>query len=144
MPKNIDKLLAKMLLNSRKAVRSTYAQADIPEVVEIKDLSNQYDSVKLPHRKIVNKLAAGTEKNDLAAHFHRDPGTLCQGCHHKSPVSAKPPKCASCHGKPFDNRDPFKPGLMAAYHIQCMNCHQEMGIDQPVSTNCTGCHRAKQ
>ena len=139
-----DPLLAQMLLNSRKAVRANYAPEDIPEVVEIKALSNQFDAVKLPHRKIVNKLAAGAEKSNLAAYFHQDPGTICQGCHHNSPVSSKPPKCNSCHGKPFDDRDPFKPGLMAAYHIQCMDCHQQMGIVQPVSTNCTGCHRARQ
>ena len=138
-----DKLMAQMLLKSRQPVRVSYGQADIPEVVEIKALSNQYDGVKLPHRKIVNKLTAGIQNSDLAAYFHRDPGTICQGCHHNSPVTSKPPKCASCHGKPFDDRDPFKPGLMAAYHMQCMDCHARMGIDQPVSTNCTGCHRAK-
>ena len=142
--KSDDKLLAQMLLNSRKAVRTTYGPEHIPEVVEIKALSNQYDGVKLPHRKIVNKLVSGAAESNLAAHFHRDPGTICQGCHHNSPVGTKPPKCASCHGKPFDDRDPFKPGLMAAYHVQCMECHQTMGIEQPVSTNCTGCHRAKQ
>ena len=142
--KSDDKLLAKMLLNSRKAVQGTVAPADIPEVVEIKALSSQFDGVKLPHRKIVNKLVAGIEKSNLAAYFHREPGTICQGCHHNSPASAKPPKCASCHGKPFDERDAFKPGLMAAYHIQCMDCHQAMKIQQPVSTNCTACHRAKQ
>ena len=142
--KSDDKLLAKMLLNSRQAVRATYAAEDIPDVVEIKVLSNQYDGVKLPHRKIVNKLVAGAENSNLAAYFHRDPGTICQGCHHNGPVSTKPAKCASCHGKPFDESDPDKPGLMGAYHIQCMDCHQAMGIEQPVATNCTGCHRAKQ
>ena len=138
-----EKQTARMLLKSRQPLRRTYPTADIPEVVEINNLSDQYDIVRMPHRRIVTKLMAGTADDDLAAYFHREPGTICQGCHHNSPVSPKPPKCASCHGKPFDAKDLMKPGLMGAYHIQCMDCHAAMGLERPVATNCTGCHRAK-
>ena len=34
-----------------------------------------------------------------------------------------------------------KPGLMGAYHLQCMGCHKEMGMEKPVS--CTDCHKEK-
>jgi len=138
-----DKTLARMLLDSRRPVQGTYDQKDIPDIVEIGGLSQKYDPVKMPHRRMVNKLTANIADNELAANFHRGPGTLCQGCHHNSPASTKPPKCISCHGKPFDERDPMKPGLMAAYHVQCMGCHKDMGIERPVATNCTACHRAK-
>lgn len=138
------KAVAAMLLEARKPVTATYADEDIPETVEIKALSKQYEPAKLPHRKIVQTLAKNIKDSKLAGRFHRDPGTICQGCHHNSPVAKKPPACASCHGQPFDGRNLFKPGLQAAYHLQCMECHKDMGIEKPVATNCTGCHKEKR
>jgi hypothetical protein len=138
-----EKMLAAMLLESRRPVAETYSLEDIPENVEIKALMNQYEPAKMPHRKIVQKLHSNINDNKLVHYFHREEGTLCQGCHHNSPAAKKPPKCASCHGQPFDERDPFKPGLMAAYHRQCMECHKEMGIEKPVATDCTACHKKK-
>jgi hypothetical protein len=134
---------AARLLEARRPVRETFADADIPETVVIRALSRQYEPVKLPHRKIVRTLVAGIRESRLAGYFHRDPGTVCQGCHHHSPAARKPPACASCHGQPFDGRNLFKPGLQAAYHLQCMECHRVMGIEKPVATNCTGCHKEK-
>jgi hypothetical protein len=138
-----DKAVAAMMLEARRPAGATYPQADIPETVMIKPLSRQYEPVKLPHRKIVLTLANGVKDSKLAGYFHREPGTVCQGCHHHSPAAKKPPACASCHGKPFDERGLSKPGLMAAYHIQCMECHKQMGIEKPVATHCTGCHKEK-
>ncbi len=138
-----EKILAAMLLDSRNPVTDAFAESDIPENVEVKTLVSQYGPVKLPHRKIVKALSGNIKDNRLVRYFHRDKNTLCQGCHHHSPVAKKRPGCASCHGRPFDERDPFKPGLMAAYHRQCMECHKEMGIEKPVATNCTACHEKK-
>jgi hypothetical protein len=138
-----EKARATEFLNSRVAVTATYKDADVPEKVVIDGLMNQYKAVDLPHRKIVHTLAGNIKDNKLANYFHSDMGTICQGCHHNSPLSTKPPKCASCHGRPFDPDLPLRPGLMAAYHSQCMECHKEMGIKKPVATDCTGCHREK-
>ncbi len=138
-----NRMLAARVLKSREAVTSTYDNADIPEYVNINALMNKYDTVKLPHRKIVNSLFDNIKANKLANYFHHEKGTICQGCHHHSPAAKKPPKCASCHGQPFNEKDPFKPGLMAAYHRQCMECHKTMDIQKPVSTNCVACHREK-
>jgi hypothetical protein len=142
-PDTPPKVMAAMLLETRKPVTATYAEEDIPETVEIKALSKQYQPVKLPHRKIVQALVKNLKDNKLAGAFHREPRTICQGCHHNSPIAKKPPACASCHGQPFDGRNLFKPGLQAAYHLQCMECHKDMGIEKPVATNCTGCHKEK-
>lgn len=142
-PETEPKAMAAMLLDARRPVTATYPEADIPETVEIKVLSKQYEPAKLPHRKIVETLVKNIKDSKLAGAFHRDPGTVCQGCHHNSPAAKKPPACASCHGQPFDGRNLFKPGLQAAYHLQCMECHREMGIEKPVATNCTGCHKEK-
>jgi hypothetical protein len=138
-----EKLLAQLLLDARQPMTQTFDDADIPTDVEIKALMNEYRPVKLPHRKIVKTLFKNIQDNKLVNYFHRDKSTLCQACHHNSPASNKPPKCASCHGRPFDERDPFKPGLVAAYHRQCMECHQAMGIEKPVATACTACHLKK-
>ncbi len=135
--------LAAMHLAARQPLTDMYAASDIAEKVEIKAVMNQYGPVKLPHRKIIQTLANDIKDDKLAAYFHPDKNTLCQGCHHHSPAAQKPPGCASCHGRPFDERDPFKPGLMAAYHRQCMECHDAMGIAKPVATNCVACHQKK-
>ncbi|MCU0560159.1 MAG: cytochrome c family protein [Desulfobacterales bacterium] len=137
------KQIAAALLDMRRPVTATLPDDAIPEEVLIKALSNKYEPVKLPHRKIVHALQKNLAGSKLASYFHPAPGTLCQGCHHHSPVSAKPPACASCHGRSFDERNLFKPGLQAAYHLQCFECHAAMGIEKPVATDCTGCHKAK-
>ncbi len=142
-PQSAPKQVAAALLEARRPVTATYSNDAVPETVMIKALSKQYEPVKMPHRKIVQALAKGIKESKLAAYYHPDPGTLCQGCHHHSPVSTKPPACASCHGRSFDDRNLFKPGLQAAYHLQCMECHHQMGIEKPVATDCTGCHKEK-
>jgi hypothetical protein len=142
-PQTEPKAMAAMMLEARTPVTATFADADIPENVEIRVLSKQYEGAKLPHRKIVQTLVKNIQASKLAGYFHRDPGTVCQGCHHNSPVAKKPPACSSCHGQPFDSRNLSRPGLQAAYHLQCMECHTNMGIEKPVATNCTGCHKEK-
>ncbi len=136
--------IAMLELQSRNLESSLYSQEDIPEVVEIKLIADKYEAVKFPHRKIVNKLMSNLQGNKLAGHFHTQPGTLCQGCHHNSPAATTPPKCASCHIKPVDNKELYRPGLMAAYHRQCMGCHTKMGIEKPSNVDCTGCHVEKK
>ena len=132
--------IAAIALMGREKTTATYTEKDIPDVVVIDKLVNQYEAVKMPHRKIVNKMMEGIQNSQMTAHFHLDPGTLCQGCHHKSPANPKPPKCASCHSQPFDQRDIHRPGLKGAYHQQCMSCHEAMGIEKPANTDCVGCH----
>jgi hypothetical protein len=136
-----EKALAARMLQSRSPVTDTWPQEDIPETVVIKNLSKEYEAVNLPHRRIVNALFKNIKDDKLAAYFHTREGTLCQGCHHNSPVSKKPPYCGNCHGKPFDAENPMKPGIMGAYHLQCMGCHKEMGMTKPVG--CTDCHKKK-
>lgn len=134
-------LMATMLLETRKTGPDTFDDKDIPETVIIKELSNQYGSVELPHRQIINALASDIKNSKLASYFHNNKETLCQACHHNSPASNTPPRCSSCHNKPFDDSNPLKPGLKAAFHQQCMDCHDRMGISEPKSTGCVDCHK---
>jgi hypothetical protein len=139
--------MAAELLAARQPVRDTVAPADIdqiPETVTIGYLVDTYEAVKLPHRRMVLALAQVNQDSDLAAHFHRDPLTLCQGCHHNSPASLKPPQCGSCHGRTSEALNLTRPGLLAAYHQQCLECHNKMGIEKPASRECTACHAKRQ
>lgn len=140
---NKGKPVAAALLASRKPT-DIFVVEDIPETVVIKMLMDKYEPVELPHRKIVLTLTKNIKENRLAKFFHDKKGTICQGCHHHSPLSKTPPGCASCHGEPFDKADLFKPGLMGAYHRQCMGCHAEMGVQKPDTRDCTGCHIEKK
>jgi hypothetical protein len=100
----------------------------------------------MPHLKIVNKLLAVSNDSSLARWFHAGKDqALCAGCHHKSDLQqavVKAPKCSSCHGRPFDPHALGKPGVMAAYHQQCMGCHEAMK-QKPAALECTKCHAAK-
>ena len=131
---------ARLFLEARNASQNLYAREDIPRTVTIDVLADKYKAVEMPHRQILLAMAGDIEGNRMAGYFHRKKGTLCQGCHHNSPASKDPPTCRSCHGKPFQEKDPLKPGLQAAYHQQCMNCHEAMNVDEPANRNCTACH----
>jgi len=143
MQKDEEEMMAAQALGQRNAVTKTYSDTDIPETVVINSLADKYEPVKLPHRKIVKTMVNKIKDNQLANFFHYEKGTVCQSCHHNSPAAKTPPRCISCHSKPFNARDPFKPGLIAAYHRQCMECHKAMGIAKPVATDCTACHQKK-
>jgi hypothetical protein len=132
------------LLLSRTPTTGTIAPDQIPETVTIQVLAKSYEGVVLPHRKIVQSLAQGMKDNRLANYFHTDPTVLCQGCHHQSPVSAKPPLCGSCHGRSSEALNLSRPGLMAAYHQQCIQCHDMMGLEKPASRECTACHAKRK
>jgi len=135
-----DKALAEKLLAGRPAAAFAVATDQIPETVTINQLVDQYEAVIMPHRKIVLALAQGMADNTLAQRFHTDSTTLCQGCHHNAPGSLSPAPCASCHSRTSDVLNLTRPGLMAAYHQQCISCHGYMGIDKPASRQCTACH----
>ncbi len=133
--------LAGSVLQSRMRATGTYQEEDIPEKVIIKKLSKQFDAVEFPHRKILNALTKGIKDDKLAGYFHEGEGTICQGCHHNSPVDKRPPLCGNCHGKQWDDDNLSKPGILGAYHQQCMGCHKVMAIEKPVE--CTDCHKLK-
>jgi len=65
----------------------------------------------------------------------------CALCHHYRPLdeaATETTRCSACHQEPFQKDHPERLGLKAAYHQQCMGCHQEMNKG-PI--DCAGCHR---
>jgi hypothetical protein len=130
--------IASMLLESKRTASVTIADSEIPEKVIIKNLSREYGAVDFPHRKIVKTLINNIKDNKLAGYFHGSEGTICQGCHHNSPPSNKPPQCSNCHTATEDVKNPLKPGIKGAYHLQCIKCHDVMKITKV--DGCTKCH----
>ncbi len=134
--------LARFALQSTTRATATHPKDDIPEVVTIQRLSKQYEAVKLPHRQIINALMDRIKDNRLSGYFHNEKEAICQGCHHHSPASDKPPQCANCHGQQWDEKKPSMPGILGAYHLQCMGCHKKMNIEKPAE--CIECHELKK
>jgi len=65
----------------------------------------------------------------------------CALCHHFRPAdesASETVRCSACHQEAFRQDHPERIGLKAAYHQQCMACHEEMAKG-PVG--CIGCHQ---
>jgi hypothetical protein len=109
---------------------------DFPESVTIEAIAAEYEPSILPHGKIVAALDRSIRESKLAKRFHGQTEVLCSGCHHQTPVGVRPTACGSCHA---DESHPTldKPALKAAYHLQCIECHEKIGIDKQ---GCTDCH----
>ena len=135
--------LANSVISSRKMPALAYDQKDVPEKVIIDVMKKEYEAAELPHRKVVDTLMARLNKDTLGKYFHKDKYTMCQGCHHNSPMSAAPPKCATCHSLAPKKATDGRPGLKGAYHGQCIGCHDKMGIKKPAATACAECHKKK-
>jgi len=63
----------------------------------------------------------------------------CENCHHFIPPSAGHPACKECHPAGQGRVGKGPPGLKAAYHHQCMDCHEQWDTE----AHCEVCHRKK-
>lgn len=115
----------------------------IPQRVTIDAIADEYAPAVFTHGRHVESLMKRMGNDKLASAFHNNPATLCAACHHNSPLSATPPKCSSCHTVTIDPATPERPALKAAYHLQCMSCHNAMKVTRPQNTSCTTCHKER-
>ncbi|MFW5730519.1 MAG: cytochrome c3 family protein [Desulfonatronovibrionaceae bacterium] len=102
-------------------VRHTFFLLDSPIIKD--EHQDYYEPVRFMHGKHIS-LVEGD----------------CSKCHHLRPADPDLPEnvsCSSCHQKAFDPEKPDRIGLKAAYHLQCMGCHEEM---QQGPVDCLGCH----
>ncbi len=118
---------------------------EFPKEVKIKILEKDYDPVTLPHIKMIKKLVKISNESKMAAYFHKDLQTICQGCHHYRHLEAEdkknsPPFCRNCHTISFDTQNLNRPRLQASYHRRCIGCHENMGL-KPMG--CKDCHKEK-
>ncbi len=110
---------------------------DFPDRVIIDTLVEKYKPSNMPHREMVAALDKAVRNSKLAQRFHGRYEILCTGCHHHQPIAARPRPCKACHGDEAEvTKD--KPELKAAYHRQCITCHQVMKIEKGLG--CTDCH----
>lgn len=91
-----------------------------PVSIRLDQLKNRYQGVIFSHLR-------------HAEMFDMSGG--CSGCHHYNttgPILA----CVSCHEASDKKTDIGKPGLEAAYHRLCINCHRTWSH----TTDCQSCH----
>ena len=142
MDPDVNEELARKALAAKKPVQ--YADPGAMALkVRIDALVDKYEANVFNHARHVNSIMNRISGDKLAQAFHSAPETLCQTCHHHSPASATPPKCVSCHTPGIDKQNPGRPPLKAAYHLQCMGCHDGMNVRRPAKTDCTGCHKER-
>jgi octaheme c-type cytochrome (tetrathionate reductase family) len=118
------------LLRQQRLRRKGLSTKDMPAsyLLLASDLVNTYEDKYGPVRFMHAKHAARLEDN-------------CALCHHYKPAGKNAPEivpCRACHRESFDNQAAGKIGLKAAYHQQCMGCHEDMH-EGPV--DCLGCHQ---
>ena len=104
-------------------IEHSYLWLESPFVNTYEDL---YESVRFLH----SRHAASVEGD-------------CATCHHfrpAEPEAAEIVACSACHQRAFDPDHHGRIGLKAAYHLQCVGCHEKTDKG-PV--DCEGCHRAK-
>ncbi|MCX7793347.1 MAG: cytochrome c family protein [Thermodesulfovibrionales bacterium] len=116
-----------------------------PKVISLDNISGNYTPVKFDHEKHV-LFSTGCSQ---CHHEHQNNESLsCKDCHNLSPtffkksVSRNFIACKNCHSE-FNPSVPQIPGLKAAYHRACFQCHRGMdvGIDPK---GCSGrCHSLK-
>ncbi len=120
MPKNLPVISEKVFPSVADAPKLHIIDSPL-----IKKYSDLYEPVRFMHSKHANVLGD------------------CTICHHRMAEKADdrygkkvtlaelrqkkklPADCHSCHGKPFDPAHLDIPGLKAAYHRLCMDCHKE-------------------
>ncbi len=138
-----EDLAAETVWNRKHDAEKPVSSLKIPYKVLIDGLSDQYEGNLFVHARHYSSLLKRIGDDKLAAAFHTDPYTLCAACHHNSPPSPTPPKCVSCHSPTIDPENPERPALKAAYHLQCMTCHEAMDVPRPQNTSCTTCHKVR-
>ena len=118
-----DMILRRMRLHEKglslKDIEDTYFLLDSPIIKERED---HYSPVRFAHRQH----AASTKD--------------CSVCHHYRPKDNNMPetaRCSSCHQDSFNPGHAERIGLKAAFHLQCLTCHEGKNKG-PLA--CQGCH----
>ena len=119
----------------------TWEDKDVPTEIKIGVVEKEYEPSKFPHRKIISALMKKITGSRLARYFHGNEDTACKSCHHHNPAGKKPIACSSCHSRTDEGASPGMPDLKSAYHLQCIGCHNAMGL--PNLSDCEACHKKK-
>lgn len=121
--------------------------AKAPDIITLDSLSDKYEPVFFTHER--HTALAGN--CGTCHHEHGNSGTLpCKSCHSldaasfKNSVTHSFTACKNCHGA-YSPASPNIPGLKAAYHAQCLQCHKGMGNVGKDPKGCAElCHAPKK
>jgi len=140
-------ILILMVLTVSLPLSGLARSLDLPDVVMLDKLANLYSGAEFDHEYHTEII------DDCTLCHHHSVGIpatdeKCIRCHNSENVLEKV-ACIDCHSaEPFSAqylsekegmRDVYhidKPGLKAAYHLNCLNCHVEMGGPE----GCEDCH----
>jgi hypothetical protein len=90
----------------------------------------------IPSLKEANHTRCASCHEDLYAEGAKG----CRSCHTRKPVADTPTdtrSCSDCHQEPTDQ---LIPTTMAAFHTQCMGCHEKSGSGPYGDDACYQCH----
>ncbi len=100
---------------------------------------DDYEPVRFMH-----KAHATHTRGDCAVCHHRvsrkDGDRVGQAIEVTDLADGRPASCVACHQRSNELDHPTRPGLMGAYHRQCIGCH-ETSKSAPVE--CDGCHKSR-
>jgi hypothetical protein len=159
-PSRVDRLSRRTIMKPLK--RITFILMVLAVSLPLSGLARNLD---LPGTVVLDKLVYLYSGAEFDHEFHTEIADNCTWCHHHSVgIPTTNEKCARCHSseevleriacgdchaaEPFSaeylsvneaNKDIYhidKPGLKAAYHLNCLNCHIEMGGPE----GCEDCH----
>lgn len=140
-------VLTTLMILALVATGSTTRALDMPDQVTIDSMTNLFDGVEFDHNMHTelgedcsachhHTTGSGTT-DEQCVRCHADSAAVaavgCRDCHVIDPFSAE-----HLHKKALD-RYQFHidtPGLKAAYHWNCVGCHEQMG--GPI--DCQDCH----
>lgn len=137
-------VLGALLINS-----SNYPSAsEVPEIITLDHIGDIYEEVTFDHGLHVDVTSCATCHHHTVdmpitdmrcIPCHKDNVQVdviaCKGCHEINPGTAS--KLNSTQTGKFYHIDTA--GLKRAYHMQCMGCHEEMGV----ANECKDCHAKK-
>jgi hypothetical protein len=95
------------------------------------------------HAKFGDPLSCGhchsnyVERRDFGHDVHEE-AMDCLSCHQVTSTAEM--RCSACHKTPHDPENLHVIGLKGAFHLRCMGCHEELGLD----VSCTACHSPRQ
>jgi len=96
-----------------------------------------------PDFAVLNELEALYEPVVFSHKMHAKMTNMsggCTQCHHFTPTNQSHPPCKDCHSAEVVHQNLNQPCLKAAYHRQCISCHQDWSGD----ANCEKCHVMKE
>lgn len=114
-----------------------------PRPFHNEDKGNKLSSDQGPEFIVLDKLEKLYDPVLFSHKIHAEMANMsggCVSCHHFTPTNQSHPPCKECHAVEVIHENLNQPCLKAAYHRQCIACHQDWSGE----ANCEKCHVMKE